>query len=125
MLKVNKFTFVLIIVTIHHSAVQTSTSKFKKLQRTFYDQSAYSGYGAGNGYSKEKSYSHNSHKHYRDNHDDYDDPSSLANQNLTAIRLANEHFIKIRKLHRCRLPRSKLIRVKDFYNVPSKEYLPR
>lgn len=46
-------------------------------------------------------------------------------QNLTAIRLANEHFLLIRTQYRCRTPRPKLIKVKDFYDVPSKEYLPR
>ncbi|XP_054164868.1 uncharacterized protein LOC128962518 [Oppia nitens] len=45
--------------------------------------------------------------------------------NLTAIRLANEHFLLIRTQYRCRKPRPKIIKVKDFYDVPSKEYLPR
>lgn len=50
---------------------------------------------------------------------------SERSRNLTAIRLANEHFIRIRREYRCRTPRPKLIHVKDFYDVPSKEYLPR
>lgn len=46
-------------------------------------------------------------------------------QNLTAIRLAYEHLNQIRTHYRCGTPRPTLIRVKDIYNVPSKEYLPR
>lgn len=53
--------------------------------------------------------------------------TSTANsvQNLTAIRLANEHFLLIRTQYRCRTPRPKLIKVKDYYDFPHKEYLPR
>ncbi len=83
--------------------INSSSARFQQFQRTFYESS-----GVVN---QEEHQSERSAHHSR--------------QNLTAIRLANEHFLLIRTQHRCRLPRPKLIRVKDFYDMPSKEYLPR
>lgn len=49
----------------------------------------------------------------------------IISQELEDIRLANEHFLKMRASGRCKIPRERVIRVKDYYPDPSKEYLPR
>lgn len=46
-------------------------------------------------------------------------------KDLEDIRQANLHFLKIRNDARCRTPGTKVIRVKDYYPDPTKEYLPR
>lgn len=44
---------------------------------------------------------------------------------LEDVRSANEHFLRIRTTARCRVPRTRVVHVKEFYSDPSKEYLPR
>lgn len=46
-------------------------------------------------------------------------------QELEDVRSANEHFLRIRTTARCRVPRTRVVHVKEFYSDPSKEYLPR
>lgn len=46
-------------------------------------------------------------------------------QDLEDVRQANEHFLRIRVEARCSVPKPKVIRVKDHYPDPTKEYLPR
>ncbi|XP_023236810.1 uncharacterized protein LOC111633999 isoform X4 [Centruroides sculpturatus] len=53
-------------------------------------------------------------------------PKRIKNgKDLEDIRQANLHYLKIRDVARCRTPGSRVIRVKDYYPDPSKEYLPR
>uniref|UniRef100_A0A4Q8K2W0 U32-Liphistoxin-Lsp1a_1 n=1 Tax=Liphistius sp. SGP-2016 TaxID=1905180 RepID=A0A4Q8K2W0_9ARAC len=46
-------------------------------------------------------------------------------QELEDLRLANEHFLRILTRARCRVPAPRIVRVKDYYPDPSREYLPR
>lgn len=46
-------------------------------------------------------------------------------QELEDVRKANEHYLHIRTKARCKVPAARVIRVKDIYPDPSKEYLPR
>lgn len=50
--------------------------------------------------------------------------TSLA-QEIENVRQANEHFLLMRGVGRCKQPKAQVIRVKDFYPDPSTEYLPR
>ncbi|KAL1433003.1 hypothetical protein MTO96_001986 [Rhipicephalus appendiculatus] len=49
----------------------------------------------------------------------------VLSQELEDVRSANEHFLRIRTTARCRVPRTRVVHVKEFYSDPSKEYLPR
>ncbi|XP_077518704.1 uncharacterized protein LOC144128828 [Amblyomma americanum] len=49
----------------------------------------------------------------------------VISQELEDVRSANEHFLRIRTTARCRVPRTRVVHVKEFYSDPSKEYLPR
>ncbi|KAG0419218.1 hypothetical protein HPB47_004274, partial [Ixodes persulcatus] len=51
--------------------------------------------------------------------------SPTLSQELEDVRSANEHFLRIRTTARCRVPRTRVVHVKEFYSDPSKEYLPR
>lgn len=51
--------------------------------------------------------------------------SPTFTQDLEDVRRANEHFLRIRTTARCRVPRTRVVHVKEFYSDPSKEYLPR
>ncbi|XP_054707672.1 uncharacterized protein LOC129217400 [Uloborus diversus] len=46
-------------------------------------------------------------------------------RNLEDMKLANEHLLKMYNKARCRVPVPQVVRVKDFYPDPSREYMPR
>ncbi|XP_035206341.1 uncharacterized protein LOC118181333 isoform X2 [Stegodyphus dumicola] len=48
-----------------------------------------------------------------------------VNRDLDDVRMANDHFLRIRNRARCRAPVAQVVRVKDYYPDPSREYLPR
>ncbi|XP_064481481.1 uncharacterized protein LOC135394596 [Ornithodoros turicata] len=48
----------------------------------------------------------------------------LYSQEIEDVRMASEHFLRIRTTARCRLPKTRVVYVKDYYSDPSKEYLP-
>jgi len=54
-----------------------------------------------------------------------DNSGGESRLNLTGVKLANDHLLKIRQNHRCRHPRPRLVRVKDYYIGADKVYLPR
>jgi len=43
---------------------------------------------------------------------------------LQDIRHANDHYLKVHNQARCKLPKARVVKVKEFYPDPSKEYLP-
>lgn len=97
------FVFITSFTILTANYINSTSARFQQFQKTFYETSR-------GGYHEEHQSEESVHH---------------SRQNLTAIRLANQHFLLIRTQHRCRVPRPKLIRVKDIYYSPSKEYLPR
>ena len=106
------FMTTLSLVTAHYS--NSSSPRLQQFQRTFYETNG-----------RTISSDDNSPETVTTASNLLTTTTTSSVQNLTAIRLANEHFLLIRTQYRCRIPRPKLIKVKDFYDVPSKEYLPR
>lgn len=47
-----------------------------------------------------------------------------VSQEIEDVRIANEHFLRIRTTAGCRLPKPRVVHVKDFYSDPDKDYLP-
>lgn len=50
--------------------------------------------------------------------------ASGLSKGLAEIKKANEHYLKVYNNARCKLPKERVVKVKDFYPDPSKEYLP-
>ncbi|GBN17126.1 hypothetical protein AVEN_256014-1, partial [Araneus ventricosus] len=48
-----------------------------------------------------------------------------VDRGLKDMRLANTHLLKVRVDGKCKDPKAQVIRVKDYYPDPSKEYIPR
>ncbi|GFR02472.1 vascular endothelial growth factor A [Trichonephila clavata] len=48
-----------------------------------------------------------------------------VNRGIDEVRLVNNHYLRIRSHARCRKPVPQVIRVKDYYPDPSREYIPR
>ncbi|GAB6024057.1 hypothetical protein CHUAL_014228 [Chamberlinius hualienensis] len=77
---------------------------------------------------------HQQHHHHR--HKDISDSkqsvygasrSRMAmglSKDLAEIKKANEHYLKVYNHARCKVPKWRVVKVKDFYPDPSKEYLP-
>ena len=56
---------------------------------------------------------------------DFDIPSHFYATDIMNMKMANNHILRMRSSAKCQKPVPQVVRVKDYYPDPSREYYPR